>query len=116
MSIPDRVLERLDTECIPCTGRSEDFDWITDAALRAAADNPDNLYGGLLALLAGCCPAAWTESSEARGPTYAHIRAVADAVGMTSAQALEWELLCESIPVAEKHVLHIIGALAEAAT
>ena len=41
-----------DADRILFTGRSEDFDWITDAGCQAAADNPDNLFGGVLALLA----------------------------------------------------------------
>jgi len=111
------MLKRLDTERIPFVESSgEDFDWLTDVGLRVAPDNPDNLYGGLLALLAGCSPAAWTRTSEARGPPYAQLRAVADAVGMTTEQSEEWVLLAESIPLAERHVLHLLGALAEVAT
>jgi hypothetical protein len=58
-------------ERIPFTGRSEDFSWLTDAALRAATDNPDNVFGAALALLAGCHPARQSTISETRGPTYA---------------------------------------------
>jgi hypothetical protein len=100
---------------IPFAGRGEDFEWLADAALRAAADNPDNVFGALLGLLDGCRPAPRHTASEARGPTYAQLRAVADALAMTPEQAHEWELLAESVPLSERHCLHILGALAEAA-
>lgn len=96
---------------IPFAGRGEDFDWITDAVLRAAADNPDSVFGTVLGLLAGCRPTTLPSTSEARGPTYAQLRAVADALAMTPEQGEEWELLAESIPLAERHVLRILGAL-----
>ncbi len=109
MSAPGRIRAR-----IPFTGRSEDFDWFTDAGLRAATDNPDNVFGAMLGLLAGCRPAILPSISEARGPTYAQLHAVADALAMTPEQGEEWELLAESIPLAERHVLQILGALADA--
>lgn len=115
MSVPNRVLERLDTERIPFAGRAEDFDWLTDAGLRAAADNPDNVFGAVLGLLAGCRSAAWTRASETRGPTYAQLRAVADVLGMPPELGEDWELLAESVALSEKHILYILGALAEAA-
>jgi len=102
-------------ERIPFTGRSEDFSWLTDAALRAAADNSDNVFGAVLGLLDGCHPAAWPTISEARGPSYAQLRAVADAMAMTPEQAGDWVLLAESVPLAERHVLYVLGALTEAA-
>jgi hypothetical protein len=109
VSATHRVLGR-----IPYAGASgNDFDWLTDAGLRAAADNPDNVYGALLGLLAGCRPAVWPMASEGRGPTYAQLRAVADALGMTPEQVEEWMLLAESVALSERHVLHILGALAE---
>ena len=111
MSAPHRVLGR-----IPFAGRGEDFDWLTDARLRAAADNPDNAYGAVLALLAGCQPAAWPTASETRGPTYAQLRAVADVLGMAPEQGEEWVLLAESVALSERHVLYMLGVLAEDAT
>ena len=110
MNALDRVLDR-----IPFAGRGEDFDWLTDAGLRAAADNPDNVFGAVLGLLAGCRPAAQPSTSEARGPTYTELQAVADALAMTPKQASEWELLAESVPLTERHILYILGALAEVA-
>jgi len=109
VSAPHRVLGR-----IPFAGSSgEDFDWLTDAALRAAADNPDNVFGAVLALLDGCRPAPHAAASEARGPTYAQLRSVADAVAMNPEQGEEWVLLAESVALSERHVLCILGALAE---
>lgn len=104
-----------DSERIPFAGRGQDFDWLTDAGLRAAADNMDNLFGALLGLLDGCRPAVSPAASELRGPTYAQLRAVADALGMTPEQGEEWELLAESVALSERHVLCILGELAEAA-
>lgn len=103
------------SERMPFAGRGEDFDWLTNAGLRAAADNPDNVFGAVLGLLAGCRPAVNPAASELRGPTYAQLRAVADALRMTSEQGEEWELLAESVPLTERHVLYILGALAEVA-
>ena len=105
-SAPDRV---------PFAGRGEDFGWLADAALRAAADNPHNVFGAALGLLAGCRPAPRATASETRGPTYAQLRSVADALGMAPEQGEEWVLLAESVPLSERHCLHILGALAEAA-
>jgi hypothetical protein len=76
-------------------------------------DNPDNIFGAALALLAGCHPARQSTISEARGPTYAQLRATADALGMTAEQCADGELLAESIPLSERRVLHVLGALAE---
>ena len=109
------VLERLDGERIPFVGRSEDFDWLTDAGIRAAADNPDNVFGAMLGLVVGCRPTTRPAASEERGPTYAQLRAVADALGMTPEQADEWDLLAESVSLSERHVLCILGALSEVA-
>lgn len=71
-----------DSEHISFARRGEDLGWVTNAGLRAAADNPDNVFGAVLSLLAGCHPAASLAASEARGPTYAQIGAVADALGI----------------------------------
>ncbi len=109
MSTPDRIRAR-----IPFAGRGENFDWLTDAALRAAADNPDNVFGAVLDLLAGHRPSTPPSTSEKRGPTYAQLRAVADALAMTPEQGEDWELLAESISLTERHVLLILGALADA--
>ena len=107
------ALERLDAGRIPFVGRSEDFDWLTDAGIRAAADNPDNVFGAMLGLVVGCRPTTRPAASEERGPTYAQLRAVADALGMTREQGEEWVLLAESVALSERHVSHILGALAE---
>jgi hypothetical protein len=100
---------------IPFAGRSEDFEWLADVGLRTAADNPDNVFGAVLGLLDGCRPAPQPTASEARGPTYVQLRAVADALAMTPEQGEEWALLAESVALSERHVLLILGALAEAA-
>ena len=104
-----------DSERMPFAGRSEDFDWLTDAGLRAALANPDNVFGAVLGLLAGYRPAVSLAVSETRGPTYAQLQAVADALGMTPEQSEEWVLLAESVALSERHVLCILGELAEAA-
>ncbi len=107
--------ERLDARRILFAGRGEDFDWLTDVGLRAAAENPDNIFGAVLGLVAGRHPATRPAASEGRGPTYAQLRAVADALGMTAEQAGDWVLLAESVPLSERHVLRILGALSEEA-
>ena len=98
---------------IAFTGRGEDFDWLTDAGLSAAADNPDNVFGAMLGLLAGCRPSTLPPTSEVRGASYAQLLAVADVLAMTPEQGEEWELFDESIPLTERHVLWILGALAD---
>ena len=110
MSAPDRFLVR-----IPFAGRREEFDWLTDIVLRAAAANPDNVFGAVLGLLAGCRPAPRPTASEGRGPTYNQLRAVAEAVGMGPVQGEEWVLLAESVVLSERHVLCILRALAKEA-
>jgi hypothetical protein len=40
---------------------------------------------------------------------------VSDALGMTPAQSEDWQLLAENMTLTERHVLCILGALAEAA-
>lgn len=109
------ALERLDAGRIPFVRSSEDFDWRTDAALRAAAGNPDSVFGAVLGLLARYRTAARSAICEERGPTYAQLRAVADALGMNREQGDEWELLAESVALSERHCLYILGALAEVA-
>ena len=96
---------------IPFTGRSEDFAWLTDAALRAAGDNQDNLFGAVLSLLADCHSSTQFTTKEERGASYSLLHAVAQAVGMTSDQAHEWTLLVESLALSERHILFILGAL-----
>jgi hypothetical protein len=101
------------TKRIPFAGQGEDFDWLTDHALRVAAGNPGNVFGALLALLAGCRSAPGAAAMEKRGATYARVQAVAGAAGLGEEEAEEWERLAESIPLSERQVLHILGALTE---
>ena len=99
---------------IPFARRGEDFDWLTDHALRVAAGNPGNVFGALLALLDGCRSAPGAAAMEKRGATsYARVQAVAGAAGLGEEEAEEWERLAESIPLSERQVLHILGALTE---
>lgn len=100
---------------IPFAGRGEDFDWLTGTGLRVAADNPDNAFAAVLGLLAGCRPSTLPSTSEARGPSYDQLWALADALALTSEQGDAWELLAKSIPIAERHLLHILGALSKEA-
>ena len=101
------------TKRIPFAGRGEDFDWLTDHALRVAAGNPGNVFGALLALLAGCRSAPRVADLEKRGATYARVQAVTDAAGLGEEEAEEWERLAQSIPLGEHHIPHILGALTE---
>ena len=101
-----------DSERMPFGGSSgEDFDWLTDAGLRAAADNPHNVFGAVLGLLAGCRPAPCPTAAERRGPTYALLRAVADVSAMTPEQGEDWVSLAESLALSERHFLHIASKL-----
>ena len=97
----------------PFAGRGEDFDWLTDAGLRAAAGNPDNVHGAEVALLVGCRSEPWAADSERRGASCAQVQAVADAAGLGEEQAEKWERIAESIPLSKRHVLHILGASTE---
>ena len=105
---PGKVPER-----IPFAGRGEDFGWLTNAGLRAAANNPDNVYGAVLALLVGCRSEPWAADSERRGASCAQVQAVADAAGLGEEQAEKWERIAESIPLSQRQVLRILGALTE---
>ncbi len=98
---------------IPFAGRGKDLDWRADAALRVATGNLGNVFGALLALLAGCRSAPEVAALEKREATYARVQALADAAGLGEEEAEEWERLAESIPLSERQVLHIPGALTE---
>ncbi len=98
---------------IPFAGRGEDFDWLTGHTLRIAAGNPGNVFGALLALLAGCRSAPEVAALEKREATYARVQALADAAGLGEEEAEEWERLAESSPLSERQVLHILGSLTE---
>ena len=128
---------------IPFAGRGEDLEWLADAALRVATGNLGNVFGALLALLAGCRSAPHAAASMTRGPTstqlravadvlakfigccsepwtaerrgacYAHLQAVADEAGMDGERAEDWAGLAASIPLKEHHIPHILGALTE---
>ena len=101
------------TKRIPFAGQGEDFDWLTDHALRVAAGNLGNVFGALLALLAGCRSAPEVAALEKREATYARVQALADAAGLGEEEAEEWERFAESILRSERQVLHILGALTD---
>lgn len=100
---------------IPFTGGVEDFDWTTDAAGRAAKDNPDNIFGAVLGLLDGCESSRRASVAEKRGASYAQLVAVADAVGMSPEQLENWILLAESVAISERHALCILSELTDVA-
>jgi hypothetical protein len=66
-------------------------------------------------LLAECRAERHAAISETRGASYAQLRAVSDALGMTPTKDEDCQLLAESLTLTERHVLCILGALAEAA-
>ena len=102
---PGKVPER-----IPFAGRGEDFDRLTDVGLRAAVNNPDSVFGAVLALLVGCRSEPWAADSERRGASCAQVQAVADAAGLGEEEAEKWERIAESTPLSKRHVLRILGS------
>ena len=98
---------------IPFAGRGEDLEWLADAALRVATGNLGNVFGALLALLAGCRSAPEVAALEKREATYARVQALADAAGLGEEEAEEWVRFAESILLSERQVLHILGALTD---
>lgn len=78
-----------DSEHISFARRGEDLGWVTNAGLRAAADNPDNVFGAVLSLLAGCHPAASLAASEARADLRPN-RGSSRRAGDPPEQASEW--------------------------
>ena len=88
-----------------------DFEALTNAALRVARANKHNIYGNALSLLSDCHSLPYLSFKEQVGATYRQLAAIAHSVGMTYEQRQEWYLVAESIPLSERHAGHILSKL-----
>lgn len=90
---------------------SHNFPWLTRIALYYAKENPDNLFGALLELLEDCAHVCSLSGFEQVGASYRTLYRIAAAAGMTEEQQADWILLCEAIPLSERHGLHVLRCL-----
>src|SRR3954469_25707062 len=87
------------------------FERLTDVAMHHASENMDNIFGGLLIFLADCDHVCRLSGLEQVGCSYHALRRVGRTVGMSAEQFAEWISLAESVPLSERHALHILGKL-----
>ena len=87
------------------------FEDLKDVALHHAEENIDNLFGGLLILLADCHHVCQLSGLEQVGSSYHTLRRIGRAVGMSEEQQQEWNSLAESIPLSERHGVHSLEKL-----
>jgi hypothetical protein len=86
-----------------------DFQEITRAALRLAADN--NAYAGVLSLLLDCYPLEHLDHEQERGASYKRLAAVAYTWGMSKVERTGWYRVAEGIPLSDRHAGHILSKL-----
>lgn len=89
------------------------FGFVTRTALWHARENPDNVHGALLTLLEDCTHSCDLSGLEQVGARYRQLRRIGWAVGMSAEQLAEWIALAESIPLSERHALHVLEQLAQ---
>jgi hypothetical protein len=90
------------------------FEELTAAALERAGA-VDELYGQLLLLLEDCNPLNHLAHEQQRGASYKRLAAIGHMIGMTKPQRISWYRVAESIPLADRHVGHILKRLKERA-
>jgi hypothetical protein len=105
-------VSRLRAERIPFIA-PHNFGWLTSMGLFHARENPDNIHGALLTLLEDCDHVCHLSGFEQVGPTYRQLVRISRIVGMSEEQTLEWVALAESVPLSERHGLHILEKLGQ---
>jgi hypothetical protein len=85
--------------------------WLTRVALFHAGENLDNIHGALLELLVDCHHVCTLSGWEQVGASYRTLERIVRRVGMSPDQRREWIALAESVPLSERHALHIIEQL-----
>jgi hypothetical protein len=91
-----------------------DFATLTARAL-AMAEEAGGVHGALLEMLMDCYPLAHLAYEQERGASYKRLAAAGHMVGMTKAERVRWYRVAESIPLADRHLGHILSRLKESA-
>jgi hypothetical protein len=112
----DDSIERVDFGL--AFSRYGSFGELTMAAVTMARD-VSPVYGRLLRLLRDCYPGSSENPimrrQENQGATYKSLAAVAYKAGMSKEERIGWYRVAESVPLAQRHVGHIISRLQEEA-
>jgi hypothetical protein len=91
-----------------------DFAALTARAL-AMAEEAGGVHGALLEMLNDCYPLARLAHEQERGASYKRLAEAGHLVGMRMSERSRWYRVAESIPLADRHVGHILSRLKESA-
>jgi hypothetical protein len=87
-----------------------DFATLTARAL-AIAEEAGGVHGALLEMLVDCYPLARLAHEQERGASYKRLAAAGHMVSMTMSERSRWYRVAESVPLADRHVGHILSRL-----
>jgi hypothetical protein len=87
-----------------------DFAALITRAL-AIAEEVGGVHGALLEMLTDCYPLALLAHELERGASYKRLDAAGHMVGMTMSERSRWYRVAESVPLADRHVGHILSRL-----
>src|SRR5215211_5851026 len=87
-----------------------DFAALTARAL-AMAEEAGGVHGALLEMLVYCYPLARLAHEQERGASYKRLAAAGHMVGMSMSERSRWYRVAESIPLADRHLGHILSRL-----
>jgi hypothetical protein len=79
------------------------------------AEEVGGVHGALLEMLADCYPLARLAHEQERGASYKRLAAAGHMVGMSMSERSRWYRVAESVPLADRHVGHILSRLKESA-
>jgi hypothetical protein len=96
------------------TPKQSDFAALTARAL-AMAGQVGGVHGALLEMLTDCYPLARLAHERERGASYKRLAAAGHMVGMTMSERSRWYRVAEAIPLADRHLGHILSRLRESA-
>ena len=86
------------------------FAALTARAL-AIAEEAGGVHGALLEMLVDCYPLVRLAHEQERGASYKRLAAAGHMVGMTISERSRWYRVAESVPLADRHVGHILSRL-----
>ena len=87
-----------------------DFAALTARAL-TMAEQAGGVHGALLEMLVYCYPLARLAHEQERGASYKRLAAAGHMVGMSMSERSRWYRVAESIPLADRHLGHILSRL-----
>jgi hypothetical protein len=91
-----------------------DFAALTARAL-AIAEEAGGVHGVLLEMLVDCYPFARLAHEQERDASYKRLAAAGHIVGMSMSERSRWYRVAESVPLADRHLGHILSRLKESA-